>query len=41
LSRAAISNTASIPLLTVLLLVALDLMVIVLAIILFPFLWKD
>lgn len=41
LSRAAFSEFIPIPLPTVLLLVALDLMVIVLSVILFPFLWKD
>jgi heme exporter protein B len=40
LSNAAFNSTP-IPVATVLLLVALDLMVILLAIILFPFLWKD
>jgi heme exporter protein B len=41
LSNAAFSETASVPVITVLLLVALDTMVILLAVILFPFLWKD
>lgn len=41
LSNAAFSESASIPVVTVLLLVALDVMVILLAVILFPFLWKD
>jgi heme exporter protein B len=41
LSNAAFSETANIPAATVLLLIALDAMVILLAIILFPFLWKD
>jgi heme exporter protein B len=41
LSNAAFSETMSIPLSTVLLLIALDAMVILLAVILFPFLWKD
>ncbi len=41
LSNAAFSETASIPIATVLLLIALDGMVILLAVILFPFLWKD
>jgi len=41
LSNAAFSETISIPLSTVLLLIALDAMVILLAVILFPFLWKD
>ena len=41
LSNAAFDQTTTIPVLTVLLLVALDLMVILLAVILFPFLWKD
>lgn len=41
LSNAAFSETLSIPAVTVLLLVALDMMVILLAVILFPFLWKD
>ena len=41
LSNAAFSGTASIPVAIVLLLVTLDLMVILLAVILFPFLWKD
>ena len=40
LSNAAFSEN-SIPVATVLLLIALDLMVILLAVILFPFLWKD
>ena len=40
LSNAAFSEN-SIPVTTVLLLIALDLMVILLAVILFPFLWKD
>jgi len=41
LSNAAFSETVAIPVTSVLLLVALDLMVILLAVILFPFLWKD
>lgn len=41
LSNAAFDQTTTIPVMTVLLLVALDLMVILLAVILFPFLWKD
>jgi heme exporter protein B len=41
LSNAAFSETTAIPVVTVLLLMALDGMVILLAIILFPFLWKD
>ncbi len=41
LSNAAFAPLLTIPLNTVLLLVALDLMVILLAVILFPFLWKD
>jgi heme exporter protein B len=41
LSNAAFNENMSIPVTTVLLLIALDLMVIVLASILFPFLWKD
>lgn len=41
LSNAAFSETMSIPAATVLLLIALDAMVILLAVILFPFLWKD
>ena len=41
LSNAAFSETASVPVTTVLLLIALDAMVILLAAILFPFLWKD
>jgi len=41
LSNAAFNETASIPVAIVLLLVTLDLMVILLAVILFPFLWKD
>lgn len=41
LSNAAFSFSSIIPLTTVLLLVALDILVILLAIILFPFLWKD
>ena len=41
LSNAAFAENGSIPVATVLLLVALDAMVIVLAVILFPFLWKD
>jgi len=41
LSNAAFSETMTVPVTTVLLLVALDAMVIVLAVILFPFLWKD
>jgi len=41
LANATFSATVSIPATTVLLLIALDLMVILLAVILFPFLWKD
>jgi heme exporter protein B len=41
LSNAAFSETTPIPIATVLLLIALDVMVILLAVILFPFLWKD
>jgi len=41
LSRAAFSTALTIPLQSVLLLVALNVMVILLAVILFPFLWKD
>lgn len=41
LANATFSATVSIPVTTVLLLIALDLMVILLAVILFPFLWKD
>jgi heme exporter protein B len=41
LSNATFSETISIPVTTILLLIALDLMVILLAVILFPFLWKD
>lgn len=41
LSNAAFSDTMPVPVATVLLLVALDAMVILLAVILFPFLWKD
>ena len=41
LSNAAFSQGTPIPLSTVLLLVALDVMVVLLAVILFPFLWKD
>ena len=41
LSNATFSQTIPIPVTTVLLLIALDLMVILLAVILFPFLWKD
>ena len=41
LSNAAFSAAFSIPWNTVLLLIALDLLVVVLAVILFPFLWKD
>jgi heme exporter protein B len=41
LSKAAFVPLMVIPLTTILLLVALDILVIVLAIILFPFLWKD
>lgn len=41
LSNAAFSETTVIPVATVLLLVSLDAMVILLAVILFPFLWKD
>jgi len=41
LSNSAFAENGSIPVATVLLLIALDAMVIVLAVILFPFLWKD
>ncbi|HEY2721112.1 MAG TPA: heme exporter protein CcmB [Chitinophagaceae bacterium] len=41
LSNGAFSTTVSIPTTTVFLLVALDAMVVVLSVILFPFLWKD
>jgi len=41
LSNAAFSENIPIPVTTILLLIALDLMVILLAVILFPFLWKD
>ena len=41
LSNAAFAPLLTIPLNTVLLLIALDILVILLAIILFPFLWKD
>lgn len=41
LSNAAFAPLLTIPLNTILLLVALDVMVILLAVILFPFLWKD
>lgn len=41
LSKTAFSEVSSISVSTVLLLVALDFMVIILAVILFPFLWKD
>ena len=41
LSNAAFSEKMAVPVTTVLLLIALDAMVILLAVILFPFLWKD
>ena len=41
LSNAAFNPALTIPISTVLLLVALDVMIILLAVILFPFLWKD
>ena len=41
LSNAAFASSMTIPISTVLLLVALDIMVVLLAVILFPFLWKD
>jgi len=41
LSNAAFAPLLTIPVVTVLLLVALDVMVILLAVILFPYLWKD
>ena len=41
LSQAVFETGTSIPVITVMLLIALDLMVILLAFILFPFLWKD
>jgi len=41
LSNATFNDSVAIPVSTILLLIALDLMVILLAVILFPFLWKD
>jgi len=41
LSNAAFNSALAVPVTTILLLVALDLLVIMLAVILFPFLWKD
>lgn len=41
LSNATFNDSIAIPVSTILLLIALDLMVILLAVILFPFLWKD
>jgi heme exporter protein B len=41
LSKAAFAPLLTIPLSTVLLLLALDALVVLLAVILFPFLWKD
>lgn len=41
LSNLAFNNSSPLPVITILLLIALDLMIIVLAVILFPFLWKD
>jgi heme exporter protein B len=41
LSNAAFNPVLTIPINTVLLLIALDVMIIILAVILFPFLWKD
>jgi len=41
LSNAAFNPALTIPAMTVLLLIALDIMIIILAVILFPFLWKD
>jgi heme exporter protein B len=41
LASAAFNPALTMPASTVLLLVALDLMIVVLAVILFPFLWKD
>jgi heme exporter protein B len=41
LSNAAFNPVLTIPISTVLLLIALDIMIIILAVILFPFLWKD
>lgn len=41
LSNAAFNPVLTIPLSTILLLVALDIMIVMLAVILFPFLWKD
>ena len=41
LSNAAFTSSMVIPLSTVMLLIALDVMVVLLAVILFPFLWKD
>ena len=41
LSNAAFTSSMGIPLSTVMLLIALDVMVVLLAVILFPFLWKD
>lgn len=41
LSGTVFTNSATIPIVTVLLVVALDILVILLSVILFPFLWKD
>jgi len=41
LSNMAFNNSSPLSVITILLLIALDLMIIVLAVILFPFLWKD
>jgi heme exporter protein B len=41
LSNAAFNPVLTIPVNTILLLVALDVMIVLLAVILFPFLWKD
>jgi heme exporter protein B len=41
LSNAAFNPILIIPASTILLLIALDVMIIILAVILFPFLWKD
>jgi heme exporter protein B len=41
LSSTAFAPLLTIPVTTVLLLIALDLLVVLLAVILFPFLWKD
>ena len=41
LSNLSFNSSSPLPVITILLLIALDLMIIVLAVILFPFLWKD